>query len=58
MVCGVHTCIDLCRISVKPWSTVITLIGPGADSGYVMMGFKQATALIMCQNQENARKEK
>lgn len=35
----------LCCISAKPWSTVITLMGPGADSGFVMMGFKQATAL-------------
>lgn len=36
----------LYRISAKPWSTVITLMGPGTDSGFVMMGFKQTTALI------------
>ena len=36
----------LYSISVKPWSTVITLMEPGADSGFVIMGFKQATALI------------
>ena len=36
----------LYRISAKPWSMVITLMGPGTDSGFVMMGFKQTTALI------------